>query len=141
LGKIDKAIEHLEKGRTNMGTGAGGLARGQLSGDWMQGVGEFFETQESQNTQDVIEAVNKVILERTNLGKMTDKDLEFYIRGKPEIGTAPERTKAWLEQAREDIKNRLRFAQTQVNAGGSAPAAQPASSAPRGSAANPIKLN
>ena len=127
LNKIDKAITHLDKGNTNFGAAGGGLRKGELSGGVVQDIGRFLNTEDARNTQDVIEAVNGVVLERANLGKMTDADLKFYTAGKPTIDDSPERVKEWLETARADIKNKLEFNKQQAAAGGrKGPMEQPA---------------
>ena len=127
MNKIDKAVKHLTAGTTNYGAAGGGLRKGELSGGAAQKVGRFFDTEDARNTQDVTEAINGVVLERTNLGKMTDKDLEFYTAGKPTIDDSPERVKEWLETAKTDIKNKLEFNKQQAASGGrKGPMEQPA---------------
>lgn len=118
MNKIDKAVKHLEKGNTNFGAPGGGLRKGQLTGATAQAVGRFFDTEESGPTDDVMEAINGVVLERANLGRMTDKDLEFYTAGKPNIDSSPERVKDWLETAKTDLKNKLEFNKQQAASGG-----------------------
>jgi len=118
MNKIDKAVKHLEKGTTNFGAAGGGLRKGEFSGSAAQKVGRFFDTEDARNTQDVMEAINGVVLERANLGKMTDKDLEFYTAGKPTIDDRPERVKEWLDTAKTDLKNKLEFNKQQAASGG-----------------------
>jgi len=118
MNKIDKAVKHLDKGNTNFGAAGGGLRKGELSGGTAQKVGRFFDTEDARNTQDVMEAINGVVLERANLGKMTDKDLEFYTAGKPTIDDSPERVREWLDTARTDLKNKLEFNKQQAASGG-----------------------
>jgi len=118
MNKIDKAVKHLEKGTTNFGAAGGGLRKGEFSGSAAQKVGRFFDTEDARNTQDVMEAINGVVLERANLGKMTDKDLEFYTAGKPTIDDSPERVKEWLDTAKTDLKNKLEFNKQQAASGG-----------------------
>jgi hypothetical protein len=127
MNKIDKAVGHLDKGTTNFGAAGGGLRKGELSGETAQGIGQFLNTEDARHTQDVLEAVNAVVLERANLGKMTDADLKFYTAGKPTISDAPERVKEWLQTAKTDIKNKLEFNKQQAAGGGRAgPMEQPA---------------
>ena len=118
MNKIDKAISHLEKNTTNFGSAGGGLRKGELSGGTAQKVGRFFDTEDARNTQDVMEAINGVVLERANLGKMTDKDLEFYTAGKPTIDDSPARVQEWLSTAKTDLKNKLEFNKQQAASGG-----------------------
>ena len=127
MNKIDKSVKHLDAGKTNFGAAGGGLRKGELSGGVVQEAGRFFNTEDSRNTQDVIEAINGVVLERANLGKMTDADLKFYTAGKPTVDDSPERVKEWLATAKEDIKNKLEFNKQQAASGGrKGPMEQPA---------------
>ena len=143
LNSIEKVVKIIDSGDHNIGHAAGGLVSGQLTGERVQKIGEAFRTEDAKNTKLVMDTVQKLASEGLKVlgSNPSTVDLEFWTKYKPDIGSDPAFVKDWMQSRSEDLKRRLNYAQQQVNAGGNAPAAAPVNQAPRGSAANPIKIN
>jgi hypothetical protein len=130
----------IDSGEHNIGSTLSVLAgRGPIA----LAIGNQFETTQAKNTKIIMDTVQKLAADGLKvLGTNPSvSDLQFWTRFKPDANSDPDFVKEWIETRGADLKRRLGYAQTQVDAGGAAPAAGPVNSAPRGSAANPIKLN
>ena len=140
INSINKVTGLIDSGEHNIGSNLSVFAgRGPIA----QAIGNQFETPQAKNTKIIMDTVQKLAADGLKvLGTNPSVvDLQFWTRFKPDANSDPDFVKEWIESRSEDLKRRIGYAQTQVGAGGAAPAAGPVNSAPRGSAANPIKLN
>ena len=110
----NRAIDILRNKNTNFG----GLLQGQLPGE--QTVGKFLGTQESQNTRNVLEYVDKLNAAGAKaLGtNPTDRDLQFLLANAPNVGTPAEEVASWIERVQERIRDNIEIARKQVETGG-----------------------
>jgi hypothetical protein len=124
LNSITKVDTILDSGDHNIGSALSAVVgRGPIA----QTIGKQFETKDSANTQYILDTVNKLATEGMKVlgSNPSTKDLEFWTANKPNIGSSPEFMKQWLSSRKADLEARLKYAGSQVNAGGTAGVAPP----------------
>ena len=136
---IDKVIGFIDTGEHNIGSKLSGVAgRGPIA----QAIGKQFETQQSTNTQIILDTVNKLATEGLKVlgANPSEGDRKFWTANKPNAESSPEFMKSWLESRKADLERRLSFGATQTRQGGTAGAAGPVT---RGSGTrdDPVKLD
>jgi hypothetical protein len=136
---IDKVIGFIDSGEHNIGSKLSGVVgRGPIA----QSIGKQFETQQSTNTQIILDTVNKLATEGLKVlgANPSEGDRKFWTANKPNAESSPEFMKSWLESRKADLERRLSFGATQTRQGGTAGAAGPVT---RGSGTrdDPVKLD
>lgn len=156
LATSQEAINTLEKGRVyldilkkgdhNFGsplafTGMlGGGARGPIA----QAGGKLFETEDARNTQLILDYLTVLSGEglKATLGTQpSTKDLEFWVKNKPDINSDPAFVKSWIETRLEDLQRRLKYQERATQSGGATGAAIEAPRPRPGTQQNPIRLD
>ena len=125
LNSITKITGLLDSGEHNVGSALSGFAgRGPIA----QAIGSQFETVDAKNTKTILDTVNKLAADGLKaLGSNPSTvDLEFWTRYKPDGSSDPAFVRDWIQSRSEDLKRRLGYAGSQMNAGGAAGTAPPA---------------
>lgn len=117
------AIGLLDTGKHNVGSIVSGVVgRGPIA----QAIGSQFETEDSQNTAQIMDTVNKAATDglKTLGSNPSSADLEFWTKNKPNSQSSPDYVKRWLANAEKKIGSKIKYAESQVTSGGAARAAQ-----------------
>ena len=135
LEDAQRTIGLLDSGNVNFGS----ILQGQLPLE--KTIGTKFSTEDSKNTKDVLEYVNRIAASNAKMlgTNPTDRDLLFVTSTKPNEDWAPQAVKEWIQRSEKAQRRTLDIARKQVESGGRYEAPLPSESAP-GSKENPIKL-
>ena len=135
LEDAQRTIGLLDSGNVNFGS----ILQGQLPLE--KTIGTKFATEDSKNTKDVLEYVNRIAATNAKMlgTNPTDRDLQFVTSTKPNEDWAPQAVKEWIQRSEKAQRRTLDIARKQVDSGGRYEAPLPSESAP-GSKENPIKL-
>ena len=123
MADIDSAEGLIRSGKHNIGPALSALqGRGVIA----QGIGTQFETEDQVNTRMIMGVVDKLAIDGLkSLGaNPSTRDLEFWIKSKPQESSDPQFMLQWIRSRREALAERLKYAGQQMQAGGRAPAAQ-----------------
>ena len=123
MADIDSVEGLIRSGKHNIGPALSALqGRGVIA----QGIGTQFETEDQVNTRMIMGVVDKLAIDGLkSLGSNpSTRDLEFWIKSKPQESSDPQFMLQWIRSRREALAERLKYAGQQMQAGGRAPAAQ-----------------
>jgi hypothetical protein len=113
---INNAVKILDSGEHNIGPG---LSVIQGRGPVAQAIGGQLETKDQQNTNMVMDTVNKMAA--TGLKSLgsnpSTADLKFWTENKPKSDSNPEFVKMWIENAKGKLERSLEFNKKQVGTG------------------------
>lgn len=148
INTIEKGKQYLEilkKGDHNFGSALAftGMLGGGMRGPIAQAVGKQFETEDSKNTQLIMDYIAALAAEglKTLGSNPSTVDLQFWTANKPNESSSPEFVRAWTESRLEDLKRRIGYTERTVQSGGGAGAAREQPRSRPGTQANPIRLD
>ncbi len=112
----NRAIDILRTKPNNFGS----ALQGQFPFGVEQAVGKAIGTEESGNTSDVLEYVDKLTAAGAKaLGtNPTDRDLQFLLNNAPNVTTPAARVATWIERVQDRIRANIEIARKQVETGG-----------------------
>ena len=112
--KANRAVDILDKQKTNFGAITSGILPGE------QAIGKMLGTQDARNTQKVMEVIDKLNAAgaKTLGANPTDRDLAFLIGNTPNESWEPADVKEWINNTSIAIRRNIDIARQQVASGG-----------------------